>query len=145
MNLVVRDILHLLLLNPLNDMKSVGFVGSLKKTETLKICMTTMFIATLQDVLVMSRICKGCHDPDYIHKPYDNNHKCPARGKKGKYRCNECDLHMWICDKHQEANKETLEKFRDTYKADFNLNFGSVLIIFCLILCAELFLSRLIK
>merc|ERR1719376_92028 len=39
-----------------------------------------------------------------------------------------CDLHMWICDTHKEDNQEALEKFRDKYKTDCNLEFGLVVI-----------------
>ena len=75
-----------------------------------------------------ARICKRCHDPDYTFKPYDKNHDCPGHGSKGKYSCTKCDLHMWICDTHKEDNQEALEKFRDKYKTDCNLEFGLVVI-----------------
>merc|ERR1711942_596505 len=77
-----------------------------------------------------ARICASCHDPDYVWKPNDSNHNCLSYGKKGRFSCKEkeCKLHMWVCDKHQRANKEALEKFRDKYKADYNLDFGLVVI-----------------
>ena len=50
---MVRNIQRLLHSNLLDDTKIVEFVSSLKRTETLKTCMTTMFTAILQDVLAM--------------------------------------------------------------------------------------------
>ena len=75
-----------------------------------------------------AKICMNCHDPDYIFKNYDSrNHDCPAKsGRKGRYSCTKCDLHLWVCETHQEENQEALEKFREKYKKDFNLNFGLV-------------------
>ena len=35
---------------------------------------------------------------------------------------------MWVCIEHQEDNQEALKRFRDKYKADFNLDFGLVVI-----------------
>ena len=77
-----------------------------------------------------ARIFMNCHDPDYIFKNYDSkNHDCPARsGRKGRYSCTTCDLHVWVCEMHQEDNQEALERFRERYKKDFNLNFSLIVI-----------------
>ena len=68
----------------------------------------------------------SCHDPDYIFKNYDSkNHDCPGKsGRKGRYSCTKCNLHVWVCEMHQEDNQEALERFREKYKKDFNLDFG---------------------
>ena len=73
-----------------------------------------------------AKICLSCHDPDYIYKMHDNSkHDCPAKnGKKGRFTCTVCNLHMWVCETHKEDNKQPLEKFKDQYRKNFNIDLG---------------------
>ena len=89
-----------------------------------------MTVKERYQVCKRAKICMSCHDPDYTFKNYDSsNHDCPGRsGRKGRYSCTKCDLHMWVCEKHQEDNQEALERFRERYKNDFSLDFGLVVI-----------------
>ena len=76
-----------------------------------------------------AKLCKSCHDPEYVYKYQDSNHDCPVKsGKKGSYTCTKCNFHMWVCEKHQDDNKEALERFKRKYERDYNLNFGLVVI-----------------
>ena len=60
-----------------------------------------------------------------MYKYQDSNHDCPVKsGKKGSYTCTKCNFHMWVCEKHQDDNKEALERFKRKYEKDYNLNFG---------------------
>ena len=75
-------------------------------------------------------MCLSCHDPDYIYKTYDTKkHDCPAKhGRRGRYSCSKCELHMWVCDLHKEDNQQALEKFKDRYRKNFNIDFGFTVI-----------------
>merc|ERR1712081_18474 len=142
MNLIVRDILHSSLPSPPKRHEQCRICQQLEKDGDTKDlydnhvhsypsgCPRYVQMTVKEGYLMCykARICACCHDPDYVWKPNDSNHNCPSYGKKGRFSCKEkeCKLHMWVCDKHQRANKEALENFRDKYKADYNLDFGLV-------------------
>ena len=81
-----------------------------------------------------ANLCLRCHDPSYVRKANDQNHKqfCQilVRGK-GRFSCQSqgCNTHLWICLRHKPDNARTLQKFKEEYQAKFNLEFGLAIIV----------------
>ena len=71
-----------------------------------------------------AKICMKCHDPEYFHKPDDADHRLVCKQTSYTCRNSNCDLHMWVCLKHKNDNKEALEKFKNKYDKEHQLNFG---------------------
>ena len=60
-----------------------------------------------QKVCMEAKLCMKCHDPEYVWKKNDNNHKCPIKSgsnRRSRYSCTErsCASHMWICTRHKD-------------------------------------------
>ena len=88
-----------------------------------------MSVAERFRIASKAKLCLKCHDPEYVHKKFDNTHKCSTdTRKKGKFTCKSCSYHMWVCQRHQDDNKECLQKFKDDFKKDHKLNFGLIVI-----------------
>ena len=66
------------------------------------------------------KLCLKCHNPDYIYKKNDREHKC----KRSKFTCKSCSYHMWICQRHKTENIEFLDQFSNDYRTKYNLDFG---------------------
>ena len=77
-----------------------------------------------------AKLCLLCHDPEYILKQYDKDHrlKCLKVRGKGRFSCQEpnCSQHMWVCTKHKGINNQGLSNFKDEINTKFGLNFGFV-------------------
>ena len=78
-----------------------------------------------------AKLCMQCHDPEYVWKRSDKDHKCPIKSggsRKSRYTCTErnCANHMWICTRHREQNTENLKNFQEEISRKYNLNFGYV-------------------
>ena len=78
---------------------------SLSVEERRKICME-------------AKLCMHCHDPEYVWKRSDKDHKCPIKSggsRKSRYTCTErnCANHMWICTRHRDQNTENLKNFQE--------------------------------
>ena len=74
-------------------------------------------------------MCLKCHDPNYIFKHKDPDHKCIiGRKKKSKYTCSNdsCTVHMWVCSDHKDENKKCLEDFKNEISNRFKLSFGYI-------------------
>ena len=72
-----------------------------------------------------AKMCLKCHDPEYVFKKFDKQHKCIVDSKKkGKFTCRTCSYHMWVCQRHKADNKESMEKFKEKYLNDYKLNLG---------------------
>ena len=76
-----------------------------------------------------AKLCMKCHDPEYVWKKNDNNHKCPIKSgsnRRSRYSCTErsCAIHMWICTRHKDQNTENLKNFKEEIYRKYILNFG---------------------
>ena len=71
-----------------------------------------------------AKICMKCHDPEYFHKPDDADHRLVCKQTSYTCRNSNCDFHMWVCLKHKNDNKEALERFKNKYEKEHQLNFG---------------------
>ena len=72
-----------------------------------------------------ARLCLKCHDPKYIYKKFDKQHKCVTDSKrKGKFTCRSCSYHMWVCERHPDDNRAFMHKFKEKYFDDYKLNLG---------------------
>ena len=84
----------------------------------------TMTIVERYRVACKAKLCLKCHDPSYMYKRFDKNHKCAADSKKTKFSCKSCSYHMWICHRHQADNNVALNKFKEEELRKHNLEFG---------------------
>ena len=67
-----------------------------------------------------AKMCLKCHDPVYVFKKFDKQHKCIVDSKKkGKFTCRTCSYHMWVCQRHKADNREFMEKFKEKYMNDY--------------------------
>ena len=67
-----------------------------------------MTIEERNDVCYKAKVCRFCHDPDYVFQKSGRGHDCPVRNKKkSRYTCtdNRCFVHAWICVDHKD-NKD---------------------------------------
>ena len=71
-----------------------------------------------------AKICMRCHDPEYYYKADDTDHGLVCKQTSYTCRNSNCDFHMWVCLKHKNDNKEALEKFKNKYEKEHQLNFG---------------------
>ena len=95
-----------------------------------------------------AKLCLKCHDPEYVWKRSDKDHKCPIKSggtRKSRYTCTErsCSNHMWICTRHRDQNKESLKNFKEEISRKYNLNFGYV--VSCPILAKIISAPSLVK
>ena len=86
-----------------------------------------MSVAERLRVASKAKLCLKCHDPEYVFKKFDKQHKCIGNSKrKGKFTCRSCSYHMWVCKRHPEDNKEFMHKFKEKYLNDYKLNLGLI-------------------
>ena len=71
-----------------------------------------------------AKICMRCHDPEYYYKADNTDHGRVCKQTSYTCRNSNCDFHMWVCLKHKNDNKEALEKFKNKYEKEHQLNFG---------------------
>ena len=83
-----------------------------------------MTIVERYRVACKAKLCLKCHNPSYMYKRFDKNHKCAADSKKTKFSCKSCSYHLWICHRHQADNNAALHKFKEEELRKHNLDFG---------------------
>ena len=78
-----------------------------------------------------AKFCWLCHDPKYFHnqstyRKHRDEDCYVGRGKKTRFTCTVqgCKLHMWVCLKHRDGNREALEKFKKEIEDKHGLLFG---------------------
>ena len=78
-----------------------------------------------------AKFCWLCHDPKYFHnqatyRKHRDEDCYVGKGKKTRFTCTvqSCKLHMWVCLKHHDENREALEKFKREIKDKHGLLFG---------------------
>ena len=61
-----------------------------------------------------ARFCSNCMGKDTKFSR-DHWRECPVKKGKGMYSCkaDSCNLHMWLCSKHNADNKEQMVKFAE--------------------------------
>ena len=84
-----------------------------------------MTVEERNSIAKSSKICLKCHDPSYVYKRPDKNHKCDSNKKPNRYKCKEskCSFHMWCCSAHKEVNRESLVKFQLEIRQKHGLEF----------------------
>ena len=89
----------------------------------------SMTIEERNDVCYKAKVCRFCHDPDYVFQKAGRGHDCPVRNKKkSRYTCtdNRCFVHAWICVDHKDKNRKKLDDFKSEISKKYNLQFGFI-------------------
>ena len=101
------------------------------------ICMST---EERHDIARAAKFCLNCMDPKYKYAgPRDPSHKCAATGKTGgwnrsrdnrrnKFKCSQsgCQMHLWVCKKHREENKQTFQTLEKEIWSKYKLKLAYV-------------------
>ena len=77
---------------------------------------------------ISCKFCTWCLDPDIIWEKSHNSTCKVLKGDIKGYTCNfeKCRSHMWLCNYHRKANKQHMEKQKDTLeKKGFTLSLTS--------------------
>ena len=65
-----------------------------------------------------AKFCLKCMDKD-VKFNFQHNRECPILDRKSSYSCKSerCSFHMWICNKHQDENRQQMERFEEQLRS----------------------------